>query len=204
MTVLVGASTEGAVGYSVAVPQSLAYSTRDFVGKSIELYIHTHVREDALDLYGFLTRLEKELFLTLLSVNGIGPKGAMGILSKVEPEQLIQAILDGDQDSLVQIPGIGKKTAERVVVELRDSVRKKVEAGAWRGRSGGVTAASAHAKASRAVGASAIYQDAKAALIHLGYRDQQITPLLNRVMEESSPPPARVEDLIRTALQQLV
>src|SRR4051812_12971584 len=78
----VSASETGAVGYAVTVPQSPAYLAW-LPGKSVEIFIHTHVREEALDLYGFANRMEKELFLTLLSVNGIGPKGAMGIMNKV-------------------------------------------------------------------------------------------------------------------------
>ena len=116
------------IGYSVSLPFSSRYEELH-TGAQAELWVYSHVREDAFDLYGFLSREEKEIFLTLLTVNGIGPKGALGILSKVEIPTLVAAILEGDQETLTEIPGIGKKTAERVVVELRDSLRKKAENG---------------------------------------------------------------------------
>ena len=98
--------TTGMVGYFVAIPLNASYGGW-MLGQQVELFIHTHVREDALDLYGFATRMEKELFLTLLSVNGIGPKSALGILSGVEPGSLIDAIIHEDRAYLMQIPGFG-------------------------------------------------------------------------------------------------
>lgn len=198
-----GGAGDGAVGYAVTVPNSPSYI--GFTpGKPAELFVHTHVREDALDLYGFATRLEKDLFLTLLGVTGIGPKGAIGILSKVEPSLLVQAILDGDKDSLTSIPGIGKKTAERVVLELQDPLRKKMEAGGLRDlHPAGAVARPRDLPQNRAAGGSVV-TDAKAALIGLGYRETEVTALLNRVMAEAETPPARAEDLVRTALRQLV
>lgn len=195
---------ESTLGYLLSVPQSPAYSAL-LPGKMIELFVHTHVREDALDLYGFSTRGEKELYLTLLTVNGIGPKGALGILSKVDPGLLIQAILDQDKDSLLRIPGIGKKTAERVVIELSDTIKKKVEAGVFfDSRATVATADNSIMKAPAKVsGAQAMLRDAKEALIGLGYREQEIGLLLKRVLDEQTAPPKKVEDLIRAALQQL-
>lgn len=98
----------GVVGYSVAVPQSAIYGSY-LAGQMIELFVHTHVREESFDLYGFNSKFEKALFLTLLTVNGIGPKSALGILSVVEPNQLVDAIIQGDQAFLTRAPGIGKK-----------------------------------------------------------------------------------------------
>ncbi len=191
----------GAVGYQVSLvlgPSHLGFAA----GAPVELFIHTHVREDALDLYGFITKSDKDLFLTLLTVTGIGPKGAQGILSKVESPELIQAILNGDKDALTALPGIGKKTAERVVVELSDSVRKKVEAGIFLGKSGAL-----HSKPTRATGAVSkdytLVREAKEALLGLGYRENEIGSLLNRVMAESDPQPKQVEDLIKSALRAL-
>ncbi len=195
----------GTIGYSVTVPASAVYGAL-LPGKIIELFIHTHVREDALDLYGFTTSAEKELFLTLLTVNGIGPKGALGILSKVEPSTLIQAVLTGDKVTLTQIPGIGKKTAERVVLELADPLKKKVAAGMFVALGNGPLAT--NAPGGPASGASshdvnaAILKDAKDALVGLGYREQDVAVLLKKVLEDKKPP-SRVEDLIRTALQRL-
>jgi holliday junction DNA helicase RuvA len=191
---LLGVGPEAAVGYVVMVPHGASYANLR-PGTSTELFIHTHVREDALDLYGFLSRSEKELFQTLLSVNGIGPKGAIGILSKVEPEVLIQTVLAGDKEALVRIPGIGKKTAERVVLELSDPIRKKIEAGHLTGFSGPAGAESAGRPIS-------VVQDARDALIGLGYREQEVVNLLKKLTEGKGP--ARgVEELIKTALQQL-
>jgi Holliday junction DNA helicase RuvA len=197
LIVAVGASGGPGVGYSVAVPQSAAYSLIA-AGRNIELFIHTHVREDALDLYGFATRMEKDLFLTLLTVNGIGPKGAIGILSRVEPTQLIDAILNEDKESLVQIPGVGKKTAERVVLELADPLRKKMEAGTFNIAR---PASAAKSSASGAAPENFVLRDAREALVGLGYREQDVTPVLRRVLEEMPAP--KVEELIRTALQQM-
>jgi Holliday junction DNA helicase RuvA len=117
ITLGIGAPETGIVGYSVHVPRNTQYELI-LAGKVIELFVHTHVREDQLDLYGFSTKSEKDLFLTLLSVNGIGPKGALSILSGADTAQLVQAIVDGDKALLTKIPGIGKKTAERMVLEL--------------------------------------------------------------------------------------
>lgn len=202
----VGSDETGFIGYSVSVPQTAGYELLA-QGQKVEFHVYTHIREDAFDLYGFSTRVEKELFLTLLSVNGIGPKGAMGILSGSDPEQLIHAILEGDKVYLTQIPGIGKKTAERVVLELADPLRKKVEAGLFSLKPRSQSAASARAQGGPPSGASAsesaIVRDARAALVGLGFRENDVMVLLNRVLAEASPRPTQAEDLIRSALRQL-
>jgi Holliday junction DNA helicase RuvA len=193
--------SESAVGYQVTIPQSSSYLSIQ-LGNSAELFIYTHVREDALDLFGFRTRSEKDVFLTLLSVQGIGPKLAMGILSGAEAGPLVRAILDGDKDFLTRIPGVGKKTAERVVLELHDPLKKKIDSGQMadpRLERRPATKASASAPA----GASSLMRDAREALVGLGYRELEVSALLARVMEETVPPPARAEELIRTALKQL-
>jgi Holliday junction DNA helicase RuvA len=198
--VLTVGDAQGAIGYAVNVPLAASYLGL-IPGNPTELFVHTHVREDALDLYGFATKLEKDLFLTLLTVNGIGPKGALGILSKIEPQTLISAILSGDKESLTQIPGIGKKTAERVVMELADPLRKKAESGAFGAR----TTAPKKAAQKDGVDTSemALIRDAKSALMSLGYREQEIGALLNQVLNEAETPPKKAEDLIRSALRAL-
>jgi Holliday junction DNA helicase RuvA len=118
----------GGVGYDVAVPLSTFYTVGE-PGARVALRIHTHVREDQLQLFGFGTALELTLFERLISVSGIGPKVALSVLSGIEPEQLVRAIRSGDVARLVKIPGVGKKTAERLVVELRD--RLPEVAAAW-------------------------------------------------------------------------
>ena len=109
----------GGVGYEVFVPLSTYYTLPEHHGP-VNLHIHTHVRDDALVLFGFHTKLEKSLFLMLVSVSGIGPKLSANILSGMGPEDLLRAIATGDADRLRAIPGIGKKTAERIALELKE------------------------------------------------------------------------------------
>jgi len=117
----------GGVGYDVFVPLSTFYGLGD-AGSDISLRIHTHVREDALALYGFRTILEQDLFERLISVSGIGPKVALGVLSGIEPLELMRAIERSDVARLTAIPGIGRKTSERIVLELKDRLpRAQVE-----------------------------------------------------------------------------
>jgi len=112
----------GGVGYHVLVSLHSFYKLPD-AGAPVRLLIHTHVREDALQLFGFLEREEKELFLLLTGVSGIGPRLAMNILSGRPTQELLEALDAGDLGRLVAIPGIGKKTAERLVLELRDKIK---------------------------------------------------------------------------------
>ena len=113
----------GGVGFEIFVPLSTFYALPE-LHESVSLYIHTHVREDALVLFGFSTKLEKSLFLMLVSVSGIGPKLSANILSGMGAEELLRAIASGDADRLRAIPGIGKKTAERIALELKDRAAK--------------------------------------------------------------------------------
>jgi len=112
------------VGYDVAVPLSTFYGLGD-PGAEVALRVHTHVREDALALYGFATALELELFNRLISISGIGPKLALAVLSGIEPPDLVTAIERGDVARLTAIPGVGKKTSERIVLELKDRLPRK-------------------------------------------------------------------------------
>jgi Holliday junction DNA helicase RuvA len=109
----------GGVGYDVAVPLSTFYGLGE-PGAEVALRVHTHVREDALALYGFATALELDLFDRLISISGIGPKLALAVLSGIEPPDLVGAIERGDLARLTAIPGVGKKTSERIVLELKD------------------------------------------------------------------------------------
>jgi Holliday junction DNA helicase RuvA len=109
----------GGVGYDVQVPLSTFYAVGD-VGARVALRVHTHVREDALQLFGFATPLELSLFERLIAVSGIGPKLALAVLSGIEPEGFVRAIRGADLARLTSIPGVGRKTAERLVVELKD------------------------------------------------------------------------------------
>src|SRR5262245_30560348 len=113
--------TGGGVGYELIVPLSTFYDLGE-IGAEVSLRVHTYLREDALQLYGFRTEREKRLFLLLITVSGIGPKLAITALSGLSAEELIQAIRASDLARLVAIPGVGKKTAERILVELKDKV----------------------------------------------------------------------------------
>ena len=111
------------VGYEVHVPLSTYYDVGD-IGTDVALRIHTHVREDALHLYGFLTPLEQQLFERLIGISGIGPKLAVAVLSGIEPGEFVAAVQRGNVARLTGIPGIGRKTAERIVLELKDRLAR--------------------------------------------------------------------------------
>ena len=113
----------GGVGYDVAVPLSTFYGLAD-AGGEVALRIHTHVREDAIALFGFATALELDLFERLIGISGIGPKVGLAVLSGIEPLELIGAIERSDLARLTAIPGVGKKTSERIVLELKDRLPK--------------------------------------------------------------------------------
>jgi holliday junction DNA helicase RuvA len=142
------------VGYEVFVPLSTFYGLSD-PGAAIALRIHTHVREDALVLYGFATLLEQELFERLIGVSGIGPKVGLAVLSGIEPQELIRAIERGDLARLTAIPGVGKKTSERIVLELKDRLPRAPAAATSAGASASPT--------------SALRDDVVSALANLGY-----------------------------------
>jgi Holliday junction DNA helicase RuvA len=119
----------GGVGYDVAVPLSTFYTLGD-PGASVSLRIHTHVREDALALFGFATPLEQALFERLIAISGIGPRLALAVLSGIEPAELVRAVRTKDTARLTSIPGVGKKTAERIGLELKDRLPPGLVAGA--------------------------------------------------------------------------
>jgi Holliday junction DNA helicase RuvA len=146
----------GGVGYDVVIPIS-TFSALPEAGSEVKLRIHTHVREDALSLFGFLTSDEKTIFEKLISVSGIGPTLAIKVLSGMATSDLTAAIRNGHVEQLVRIPGVGKKTAERIVLELKDKLE-------------GVAAmAAAGVPASLAASAlSVIEQDVMSALLNLG------------------------------------
>jgi Holliday junction DNA helicase RuvA len=174
----------GGVGYDVLVPLSTFYALGD-PGTETKLRIYTHVREDALSLYGFSTRLEQDLFERLIGISGIGPKAALAVLSGVEPMELIQAIQTGDLARLTAIPGVGKKTSERIVLELKDRL-PRVEPAARPGVA--------------EEGTTAIKSDLLSALINLGYH----RPLAEKAVESSlRNGPADFEALLKRALREL-
>ena len=170
----------GGVGYDVHVPLS-SYSAVGEAGAETTLRIHTHVREDAIQLFGFTTMLEQMLFERLIAVSGIGPRVALGVLSGLAPQELADAITRGDVERLTAIPGIGKKTAERIVLELKDKL-----AGASPGPAG------------RPVGPR---EDLVSALVNLGYH----RPAAEKAAEQtlSAAPDLGFEDALRQALRSL-
>jgi Holliday junction DNA helicase RuvA len=197
----------GGVGYQIALPQGAETSSLA-IGSSLDVHIHTHVREDALDLYGFVTRSEKELFLLLLGVNGIGPKGALAVLSGMSSGTLVGAILSGDHGSLQKIPGVGKKTAERIVLELTDVLKKRPDLTAHAASIPGQPAKSSSKSPNAAMDfAVRAFADAREALVQLGFRDNDVLSILKRMeTEDSSSDQAsgwKPEEVVRRALQQL-
>ena len=144
------------IGYEVQVPLTTFYDLPD-VGSTVSLHIHTHVREDALQLYGFQSREEKQLFVRLMSVAGIGPRLAVNILSGITPVELAETLLQGDLARLISIPGVGRKTAERIMVELRDKVPTLV-------------LSPDVAIPAKRTADEAMIEDALSALVNLGYK----------------------------------
>lgn len=171
----------GGVGYAVAVPLSCLEKLR---GTEADLFVHTFVREDTLQLYGFLTRQERELFRKLLSVNGVGPGTALAILSGLSADDLVRAVETRDHRRLQGIPRIGKKTAERICLELSGKFA--------------ATDASSPVDPSDAGGA---LRDAVSALENLGYRPQDAAACLRRAHDRN--PGGDVAGWIREALREL-
>jgi len=171
------------VGYDVAVPLSTFYGLGE-PGGEVVLRIHTHVREDALLLYGFASPLEQQLFERLIGVSGIGPKVALAVLSGIEPRELINAILHGDLARLTAIPGVGKKTSERIVLELKDRLPKAEHAPSHDGTPA----------------PSALRDDVLSALMNLGYH----RPLAEKAADAAVKSGAGAfEQTLRQALREL-
>jgi Holliday junction DNA helicase RuvA len=169
------------VGYDVQVPLSTFYVAAD-VGGEMALRIHTHVREDQLALYGFATELELTMFEKLIAVSGIGPKLALSVLSGIEPRDLAGAIQRNDIARLTAIPGVGKKTAERICVELRDRLPKTIDA-------------------SPESPQDSLRDDLISALANLGYARQAVEKSLDKLLSGKEEP--RFEDVLRAALKDL-
>jgi len=176
------------VGYDVLIPLSTYYGLPD-LNAALSLNIHTHVREDVIQLFGFSSRQEKETFLLLTTVSGVGPKTALGILSALPVGDLVSAIHAGDVEKLETIPGIGKKSAGRLILELKDKLGKlhpNVPA----------SGAGIEAQHDRDI------EDALSALTNLGYRSQDAKDALKRVRQER-PASLSLQELIRHSLKEL-
>ena len=171
------------IGYELEAPMSTFYKVT--LGAAVTLYVHQVVREDAHLLYGFASREERDMCRTLLKVNGVGPKMALAILSSMEADAFAACIRQGDIATLTRIPGVGKKTAERLIIEMRDRV--------------GNGSASLNAIAGELVPVTPEH-DAITALISLGYKAAEAERAVGRITLEN----ASAEDLIRQALKGMV
>jgi Holliday junction DNA helicase RuvA len=172
----------GGIGYQVFVPLSSFYSLPK-LGGSVKLNIYTHLKEDAIQLYGFLSQEEKDIFLSLIEVTGIGPKLALNILSGISPSDLIKAILEGNLFTLNSIPGIGRKTAERLLLEMKDKVSKIQDSRL------------------KTQDTRQEYEDALSALVNLGYKRPHAEEVLKRFTVHDSQ--FTVEEIIKEALKIL-
>lgn len=172
------------VGYDVETSLNTFFQLENH-SKAIGLHIHTVVREDALLLYGFLDKEERALFRALIKVNGVGPKLAMAILSSISPSEFILCIQQENAAVLTKLPGIGKKTADRLVVEMRDSIKQFGEP--------------ASGNLPKLVGAMRSTDEAISALEALGYKPQDALKVVNKIDDGSK----SCEQLIREALQIL-
>ena len=180
----------GGVGYEVIIPLSTFYDLGE-IGENISLRIYTYVREDVLQLFGFKTVRERELFLLLISVSGIGPKSAITALSGMSADEIIGAIRQNNLARLNSIPGVGKKTAERLVIELRDKIAKLSAVSAEEMRAEGIPQTSG----------DDVYEDAISALVNLGYQRNAAEKALKQAMQEGTE--MSVQKLLRKSLQFL-
>jgi holliday junction DNA helicase RuvA len=183
------------VGYDVQVPVSTFYQAGE-PGADVTLRIHTHVREDQIALFGFASGLEQQLFERLIGVNGIGPKLALAVLSGIEPKDLVTAVQQADAARLTRIPGVGRKTAERITLELRDRLPAIADAPAAAG-----AVDDAHAS---------LRDDVMSALVNLGYQRPAVEKAVESVLKAASPAGAAnaadghaFESTLRHALRQL-
>jgi len=177
----------GGVGYDVAVPLSTFYTLGD-AGAPVSLRIHTHVREEVIALYGFVTALELLLFERLIGVSGIGPKVALAVLSGIEPEELVRAVRTGDTARLTAIPGVGKKTAERIGLELKDRLPRAL-----------VAATGAPAPGDEAGGG--LRDDLLSAMVNLGYQRAAAERAIDRAVPSGTD--RSFEDCLRAVLKSL-
>ena len=175
------------VGYEVLVPLSTFYVIGES-GAAVTLRIHTHVREDVIALYGFATKLEQDLFERLIAINGVGPKLALAVLSGIEPADLIRAVRLQDVARLTAIPGVGKKTAERIGLELKDRLPAAPQM--------------AEPVAATANPADQLRDDLLSALVNLGYHRPIAEKAVAKVLDASSGVP--FEQALKDVLCQLM
>lgn len=183
----------GGVSYEIQVPMNTLFQLPE-LGKELTLHTHFVVREDAQLLYGFIASKDKSLFRALIKVNGVGPKMALAILSGMEADEFVRTVRNDDVAALVKMPGVGRKTAERLIIEMRDRLAE------W-----GDVGGSASVAVSSAGGSSSnvMSQEAESALVGLGYKPQQAARAIDRILKDN-PDLADSETLIRHALKSML
>lgn len=178
----------GGVGYEL---NTTAYTISQLkVGEKAKLYVYLHVREDRFDLFGFASRSEKHCFEMLIGVSGVGPKAALSILSSTSPENLMMNVISGNDKALTAAPGIGKKIAQRIVLELKDKMAKETDSISFRDT---VSIPSMEADSSK-------YNDASAALTVLGYSTTEINAAFKKISIEN----LSTEEIIKAVLKQMM
>ena len=183
----------GGITYEIQVPMSTLYQLPD-VGQEVVLHTHFVVRDDAQLLYGFCHTKDKTLFRSLIRVNGVGPRMALVILSGMEPDEFVRVVRNNDVTAMVNMPGIGKKTAERLIVEMRDRLSE------WQASEGADSAPETQDSASTV---KVFSKDAEAALIGLGYNPQQAARAIAQVLKDNLEI-TDSEELIRLSLKSIV
>jgi Holliday junction DNA helicase RuvA len=181
------------VGYEVTIPLSTFYDLED-LGSTVQLRIYTHVREDALQLYGFKTARERELFLKIISVTGIGPKLGITLLSGMSADEMVASIRTNNLARLTLIPGVGRKTAERLIMELREKVAE-LSSAEIEEEFGAKPEASAEAPE------DAVRADALSALLNLGYQRSGVEKAIDAALKEEGE--LTVESVLRRTLKKL-
>jgi len=175
------------VGYEVLVPMTTLYNL-PALGQEVSLYTQFIVREDAQQLFGFSDSRARRLFRDLIKVNGVGPKMALAIMSGIDSDEFVRCVQDGNTAALVRLPGVGKKTAERLVIEMRDRLKD------WAPESGSMSMPT-----SQALGRANI-AEAEAALVALGYKPQEASKAISALKLDD----ASSEELIRAALKNMI
>jgi Holliday junction DNA helicase RuvA len=184
----------GGVGYSLQIPLSTYYHLAGRSDGTVSLHVHTHVREDALVLFGFATGAERAAFERLVQISGVGPRMALAVLSGIGVDELERAVLDGDRDRLQRIPGIGRKTAERILLELRDRLEREARRG---------PRPTEEPAAGVEDSEGAIRHDALSALENLGYTRDAARKAVDRAATALEGQPT-LEQLLKAALSGLV
>jgi Holliday junction DNA helicase RuvA len=183
------------VGYEVLV--SLSFAQKKLVQDPVELFIHTHFREDALELFGFSSSWEKTVFRSLMTVSGIGAKTALNILSNVSPNDLLVAIIKQDTKFLTSLNGIGKKTAERIVLELKDKAHKLMQENSFEIKT-------IEEKAVASTYDLQILNEALLALVSLGFKESEVKNVLKELTQNKDEAVSlSVEELIKNSLKKL-